>query len=180
MVFSVASYMVLYQERFLIFVPVLPLLGIGYILRVLLLKQKYKKPYNNYLRNFKFIQGLLGQVANLLDKINELMDDFVYWGNPNKTMVTLNVLLLAAIGSWAFIVLNPIPLRIYIAIGIWLPAAPFSDWVVSMVFASLDHCQYYSELLSAEWDKWLEKKEKLKLKNHERANSNEATSTQQS
>lgn len=136
--FSVASYIILYQERFVVFLPVLPVLGIAFILQNMLLRRKYQKPKNNYLRNFKFIQGIITQVSALVDRVNEITEDFVYWRNPNKTMLTLNALLLAAVGSFAFIFLNPLPLRIYIVIGVWAPAAPFSEWVDSLFLAGVD------------------------------------------
>ena len=121
--FTCLSFTILYFEHALILFSLLPLCLIAFILTNLQDRNKFPRPANTYVRNMKFVQGLINLISDWIELAYDLIQDYFYWRNQYKTMVMLNCLLVAPFGIWALVLVMPvIPIRHLLAAAVWTPA----------------------------------------------------------
>jgi hypothetical protein len=79
-----------------------------------------------------------------LDYCYEIIENFIYWNSMEKTLLTLNVLLLTSFALFANAFVGGIPYRVVLAIGIWLPAGYNSPWIMGHVVYAFKISTYYT------------------------------------
>lgn len=131
--FASISFSILYFEHALALMSLMPLCLIAFILTNLKERKKFPRPPSTYVRNIKFVQGLINIVSDIIEMGYDFSQDYFYWRNQYKTMLMLNVLLVAPIGFWAFLIVLPVlPIRHILAASVWIPLLVQSDLVFSL------------------------------------------------
>ena len=112
----VATYAIIYQETIIKLLPLAPLGVILLIFYNFFYQVKFTRPKINYMRNMKLIQAIMGLTGDMIDQQFSFMENFIFWKNKEKTLVTLNVcffLVAAMIPLWI------IPIRYFVVVGLW-------------------------------------------------------------
>ena len=97
-------------------VPLAPLAMIMFIFYNYFYEKEFKRPKNTYIRNMKFIQAQMNFVGDMFDFQYYLIDNCLFWKSNEKTLMTLNMLLIA------FLAVTPlwlVPLRYILVAGLW-------------------------------------------------------------
>jgi hypothetical protein len=89
-----------------------------------------------------------------LDQSYDFLENFIYWNSMEKTLLTLNVLLLASFALVANALIGGIPYRVALAVGIWLPAGYNSPWVWGHVLYLFDILQGYTKQVWESFNKF--------------------------
>ena len=113
---SVVSFCLIYQETVMKLVPLAPLAMIMFIFYNYFYEKEFKRPKNTYIRNMKFIQAQMNFVGDMFDFQYYLIDNCLFWKSNEKTLMTLNMLLIA------FLAVTPlwlVPLRYILVAGLW-------------------------------------------------------------
>lgn len=110
------SYVIAYQETMFLFVPLIPVGVIIFIFHNYYYEVKFKRPKSTYVRNMKLIQAIMSITGDAFEMQHYILDNFFYWKNKEKTLLTLNVCLAQII---LLVPLMFFPVRYVIILLLW-------------------------------------------------------------
>jgi hypothetical protein len=111
-------------------ITLMPLALAAFIYFNLYRKRKYERPPADILKNMRFIQLAMGDFSDLVHVIYSFLQDYLYWGMPEKTHELLRALIKLPLAL--FFSLYLLPLRIFLIIGMWAVALSHSPFFMSM------------------------------------------------
>ena len=133
-VLGLASYFIIYFEQFLWILPAAPICLILYIFNNLHTRSKFERPQKTPVANLKFIQAVMTYVPWALDVSYEMVENCLFWYSMEKTLVTLNILLMVSLALLVNAIVGGVPaiaLRIVVAVSLWVPVCYHSPIFMS-------------------------------------------------
>lgn len=103
---------------------------IGFIYYNLYRKKKYFRPSADILKNMRFIQLSMGHFSDMVHLVYAFLEDYVFWGSPDKTMLLLKNLIKMPLPI--MVTLYFMPLRLFMILALWFAALSHSPYWVSV------------------------------------------------
>lgn len=134
---AIMTYAIVYQETVIKMIPLAPIALITFIFYNYYYGREFKRPPNTYIRNIKLVQALMSMTGDLFDFQYYVIEQCLFWKSKEKTLLTLNTLLLAFLATLPILL---VPLRYIIVVGMWGGMAvnsPFAMAVGQAIFQIL-------------------------------------------
>jgi hypothetical protein len=111
-------------------------------------KRKFQKPEINYIKNMRFIQMMMGQASDGVTLAYEFIDDFIYWKQPDKSIILIKEALKLPIVI--FIGMYYVNIRSLMVLGIWgiaLLNSPFAMTLATIIVHKVSLIRIYESLV---------------------------------
>ena len=125
----IASYAIIYQETVFLMLPLFPLSLIMFIFYNYFYEVKFKRPRQNLIRNMRLLQSIMQVMGDLIDLQLYMVENFIYWRSKQKTLFTMNLMLVL---SFASIPLLFIPTRYLVVLSLWAMAGLSSPFLLAV------------------------------------------------
>jgi hypothetical protein len=112
----IVTYAIVYQETMILLIPFAPLGVIIFIFYNHFYEVDFKKPKSSIIRNTKLVQAIMGLTGDVFEVQYYIIENCFYWKSKEKTLLMLNLMLLAFFGTLPLIF---IPIRYFVVLGLW-------------------------------------------------------------